>query len=592
MNVFPLISPDRDKPPEEPGRSLPVSATPGTAPLADELINILLVDDEPRNLTVLETILANPGYRLVRAESADQALLALVGEEFAVIVLDIQMPGMSGFELAQMIKQRKKTSAVPIIFLTAYYSEDQHVLEGYGTGAVDYLHKPVNATILRCKVAVFADLHRKTRETALANRALLAEVTERRRVQEEMRQLNNDLEYRVAERTSELLEANAALQQVELELKENDRRKDQFLAMLGHELRNPLAPIRNAVSILRQLGLDHADLNWCRDVLDRQSEHLTRLVDDLLDVSRVSRGKIQLDKENVDITVAAQQAVESCRPIINARRHELTLTLSRVPVHVHGDITRLAQVISNLINNAAKYTDEGGRIWLAVERADGDDRHAVIRVKDNGCGLDAAAIASLFELFYQVEGNLDRSDGGLGVGLALVRSIVELHGGTVEARSEGRGRGSEFIVRLPLAAETAVPESGAPPVPDKSAVTAMRILVVDDNHDAARSLAMLLKILGHEVLMAHDGNAAVAVALQERPDVVLLDIGLPGLDGYQACRSMRRQGMTSELIVALTGYGLEKDRQLAEEAGFDAHMVKPVDMPALLQLLATRADKL
>ena len=577
MNVFPVISPDRDKAPDESGPSLPEAATPAVPSLGDELVNILLVDDEPRNLTVLETVLANPGYRLVRAESADQALLALVSAEFAVIVLDIQLPGMSGFELAHMIKQRKKTATVPIIFLTAYYSEDQHVLEGYGTGAVDYLHKPVNSIILRSKVAVFADLHCKTRETAVANLALLAEVTQRRRVQDELRQLNNDLELRVAERTSEL--------------KENDRRKDQFLAMLGHELRNPLAPIRNAVAILKQLGANDPNLNWCRDVLDRQSEHLTRLVDDLLDISRVSRGKIQLHKEIVDLAVAAQQAIETCRPIIDARRHELTFALPPAPVHVHGDLMRLSQVVANLINNAAKYTDEGGRIWIDLACEAGDKRQAVIRIRDNGRGLNAEAVASLFDLFYQVEGNLDRSDGGLGVGLALVRSIVELHEGTVEAHSAGCGQGSEFIVRLPRASETTAGAVAEAPVPETSAVAGMRILVVDDNHDAARSLGMLLKILGHEVLLAHDGNAAVTMALQERPAVVLLDIGLPELDGYQACQAMRRQGLTSELIVALTGYGLEKDRQLAEEAGFDAHMVKPVNLPALLRLLATRAAK-
>jgi signal transduction histidine kinase len=557
-------------------------------PPNDELVNILLVDDEPRNLVVLESILTDPGYRLVRAESSDQALLALVASEFAVIVLDIHMPGMSGFELAQMIKRRPKTASIPIIFLTAHYSEDRHVLEGYETGAVDYLHKPVNAIVVRSKVAVFAELYRKTRESAVANRALTAEVAERRRVQEEMRELNSKLEQHVAERTTELLSANHALQQMQTELLEIDRRKDQFLAMLGHELRNPLAPIRNAITILKRDDVDPSNVNWCRDVIERQAEHLTRIVDDLLDVSRVSRGKIQIEKGILDLAAVIQQAVEICRPLIDERRHELVLTVPAEPLLVEGDFTRLAQVVANLINNAAKYTDVGGRVWVTVESTTDSARQAVIRVRDNGRGLDAKGIANLFELFFQVDTNLDRSDGGLGVGLALVRSLVEMHGGTVEATSPGRGLGSEFIVRLPrvdhmlCAVATAVPA----PVSENVDAERLRILVVDDNCDAARSLSMMLQILGHQVFTAHEGRRAVDIALSEHPDVVLLDIGLPGLNGYEVCRSLRRSGMTGQLIAAITGYGQENDRQLAMEAGFDLHLVKPVGFPTVQQLLA------
>ncbi len=533
---------------------------------------------------MLETILESPGYRLVRAESGDQALLALVSMEFAVIVLDIHMPGMSGFELAQMIKRRPKTAAIPIIFLTAHYSEDRHVLEGYETGAVDYLHKPVNPVIVRSKVAVFAELYRKTREIAATNRTLAAEVVERRRVQEEMQELHNALEQRVAERTANLLAANTALQQIERDLKESDRRKDQFLAMLGHELRNPLAPIRNVVTVLKGNGLGKDDLKWCVEVIERQSEHLTRIVDDLLDVSRVSRGKIQIEKKLLNLEVAVQQAIEICRSFIDARRHELTLTLPSVPVYVEGDLIRLSQIMANLIHNAAKYTDEGGHLWVTLESSSAGQ--AVLRISDNGRGLDTEAIGNLFELFFQVDTSLDRSEGGLGVGLALVRSLVELHGGIVEATSPGRGQGSEFIVRLPLAA-AAAPSHGPIAVEAGQAPPARRrILVVDDNHDAARSMSMILTILGHEVLVAHDGHAAVEVALRERPDALLLDVGLPGLNGYEVCRSLRKQGFTCELLAAVTGYGQDRDRQTALEAGFDLHLVKPLGMPALQQLFS------
>ena len=564
-------------------------ATMAPPPCEDERIGILLVDDEPRNLTVLETILDDPRYRLVRAESGEEALLALIAGDFALILLDIQMPGMTGFELAQIIKQRPKTASIPIIFLTAHYNEDRHVLEGYESGAVDYLHKPINSTIVRSKVAVFAELYRKTREILAANAALSAEVTERRRIQEAMHALHDQLEQRVAERTAELVEANRALQQIQSELREIDRRKDQFLAMLGHELRNPLAAICNAVSILQSLGPQPPDVTWCKEVIERQSQHLTRLVNDLLDVSRVSRGKIQLEKETIDLVAAAGQAVESCRPFIDARKHDLKVSFPPGPVFVEGDRTRLAQVVANLVNNAAKYTDQGGRIEVTVATEERDGPCAVLRVRDNGRGMDPEAIANLFELFYQADVNLDRSDGGLGVGLALVRSLVHMHGGSVEARSAGRGQGSEFIVRLPRVSEKIAAAAPVAPVPASNSAPGKRVLVVDDNVDAARSLAKMVEVLGHRTLMAHDGRQAVEVARRERPDVLLLDIGLPQLNGYEVCKSLRASGLTGELMVAVTGYGQDSDRQLAEDAGFNVHLVKPVSLKAIQQLLARPA---
>src|SRR5580658_7080627 len=333
----------------------------------EEPINILIVDDEPKNLTVLETVLANPNFRLVRAQSADQALLALIDTEFALLILDINMPEMNGFELAQLIKQRKRTAHLPIIFLTAYYSEEYHIVEGYSTGAVDYLHKPISPTVLRSKVAVFAELYRKTRECSVANRALLAEVAERRRTQDELRRLNLELERRVEERTAELVAAIGELKQAEAALREADRRKDEFLATLAHELRNPLAPIFNALQILRLDRNGSPELQWAKDVIDRQIRQMTHLVDDLLDISRISRGKLELRREPVKLRDAIQGAVETSNPHIQEGRHQLTLDIPSEELILNGDLTRLSQILSNLLNNAAKYTEPGGKIALTAD---------------------------------------------------------------------------------------------------------------------------------------------------------------------------------------------------------------------------------
>jgi PAS domain S-box-containing protein len=373
------------------------------------------------------------------------------------------------------------------------------------------------------------------------------------------------------------------------ELREADRRKDEFLAQLAHELRNPLAPVRNAVQVLRLKGPDVPELRWSRDVIERQVSHLTRLIDDLLDISRITRNRLELRPQRVELAEVVQGAVETSRPLIEQCRHELTVALPPEPVYLFGDLIRLAQVFMNLLTNAAKYTEPGGRIWLTAEAASPPDGRpeVVVRVKDTGVGIPADKLPRLFEMFFQVDGSIERSQGGLGIGLSLVRRIVELHGGRVEARSDGPGRGSEFLVTLPTLADAATDGAAAADDPEQPATAPKRLLVVDDNPDAAESLALLLRLGGHEVHTAHDGQAGVDLARRLRPDVVILDLGLPKLDGLAACRRIREQPWGRDmLLVALTGLGQEEDRQRTREAGFDAHLVKPVDYEALTRLLA------
>jgi CheY-like chemotaxis protein len=369
-------------------------------------------------------------------------------------------------------------------------------------------------------------------------------------------------------------------------LEDADRRKDEFLAMLGHELRNHLAAIFNALHILARVSEDPL-VSQAQGMLDRQVRQLARLVDDLLDVSRITRGKLQLQKSLVEFKAVVAPAVQTARPLLDARRQELVVGLPEEPLWLEADPGRLAQVVTNLLHNAAKYSDEGGRVTLTARR---EGHQCVLRVRDQGVGIAPDLLPRVFDLFTQAERSLDRAQGGLGIGLALVKRLVELHGGAVEAHSGGPGQGSEFVVRLPLPLGV---EGGTPTPTAQGAARAerpLRVLVVEDNADAAATLGVLLRLYGHEAQVAPCGPTALEMAAAFRPEVVLLDIGLPGLDGFQVAQRLRERPDTKEVVlVAMTGYGQESDRRRAREAGFDHFLVKPVDPAELERLLAERA---
>jgi len=935
--------------PDEDTRRLAAALAPAQMPPA----NILIVDDEPRNLTVLETVLADPNYRLVRAVSPDEALLAVVSQDFALLILDVQMPGMTGFELAHTIKSRRKSAQIPIIFLTAHFNDDEHVLEGYGTGAVDYLHKPVNAAALRSKVAVFTELHRRGQELALANRALAAEVVNRTRAQDELTRWNAQLDQVIAERTSALNASNARLRlatdavglgfweweldtdhwlwenespqflfqtprahwptssegftevlhpddvprfadavssvrrtgsrfffqgrmagdaglersieldgrlldepgrprkvlgsirdvseqlaaarevrasearyrslfhsiddgfcmvdmlydaqgeptdfrfvetnagferhtgvpgapgrlasmvmpgleevwlkgladvaatgstfrhqgwmaaigrivevhafsvdgvvgtsvamlirditarrraedslrererflttvteaasvgiavidadfryrfvndafakllntpekivigepvgvinperwafakpaieralageslslefsvestassgelsrtrhlcaflephtdqndsptaavvlvditnvkQLEAELQAADRHKDEFLATLAHELRNPLAPVRNAVRILHLKSSADPQAIRAADIIERQVKVMARLIDDLMDVARISQGRLELRFHDVDLRRAIDLAIEGSRPLIEEAAHAFEVDLPECSILVRADVTRLAQVFSNILTNASKYTNRGGAISLSVV-VEAETVRVVIR--DNGIGIAPENLARVFDMFSQVEVALARSRGGLGIGLSLAKRLVELHGGTIEASSEGLGRGSAFTITLPRINEgIIVPATGLQPLSAREPL-GLRVLVVDDNLDGAETLALLLEMHGCTTQTAADGEEAVATAEDMKPDVILLDIGLPKLNGYEVCKAIRaRPWSAGTTIIAITGWGDPKAKAAATEAGFDHHFVKPVVEGQLMETIA------
>ena len=562
--------------------------------------SILLVDDQPSRLLTYESVLDGFGWNLVSARSGLEALDKLMRQEFAVVLLDVSMPDMDGFEAARLIHEHPRFEKTPIIFVTGVHVSELDRLTGYKVGAVDYVSIPVVPEILRGKVAVLVELYLKRRELrelnrtlasaneqlAAANTNLQAEKTREletlnrvlQRANTELEQANRTLQSEIAERT-----------RVEQALKAADRHKDEFLAMLAHELRNPLAPILNAVQLIRKKPLTDPQLLWSRDVIERQLGHLTRLVDDLLDVSRITRGKINLSRETVEVADLVARAVETVQPLIAERGHQLHLSVAPQSIRVFGDPLRLTQAVGNVLSKAAKYTENGGQISLTARQV--DDR-VEIRVQDTGIGIPTDMQPVIFDMFTQLNVPTGRAQSGLGIGLALVRKLLEMHGGSVSAFSEGNGRGSEFLITLPVIPSEITAGNGRTAVGldsnvgGETAQVRRRILVADDNSDALESLATLLELGGHEVFSAANGALALESAERHLPEVALLDIGMPKLDGYEVARRIRAQPWGRRItLVALTGWGQESDRRRSGEAGFDSHLVKPLDLDKLTALL-------
>jgi PAS domain S-box-containing protein len=772
---------------------------------------ILLVDDQPANLLALEAVLGDLEPELVRATSGEEALRCLGKQDFAVVLLDVWMEGLNGFETARRIRAGERSRHTPIIFLTAYESPQLQVVEAYGLGAVDYLVKPLVPEIVRAKVATFIELFEEKQRarsqadlfrllvqetadyaifmldpegrvvtwnagaerikgysaaeivgqhftrfypqeaidrgwpaeelrratadgriedegwrlrkdgsrfwanvviTALRDAAgrlvgfakVTRDLTERRGREEALRRLHAELEQRVEERTAALSAANEALRQseeqfrtlansipqlawmarpdghlfwynqrwfdytgqsagqtegwgwqavhdpaelprvlvgwraalaagtpwedtfplrrhdgqmrwhlsralpvrdeegrivrwfgtntditdrIELEkaLRDADRRKDEFLAMLAHELRNPLAPVLTGLHILRMAQADQATVERTRTMLERQIRHLTRLVDDLLEVSRITQGKLQVRRERLDLGAVVRTAAEDRRAFVEQSGMRLAVVTPAEPVWVAGDSVRLAQVLNNLLDNAVKFRDGGGGGVTIELSVDTKRREAVLRVEDQGIGIAPELFPRLFDVFAQADRSLDRSRGGLGIGLSVVKGLVNLHGGEVEASSGGPGRGAAFTIRLPLKDEREA-LTGLPAGPQEPAAEPLRILVVEDSRDAADSLRILLEFLGHQVRVAFSGHEGVQMARGWHPDVVLCDIGLPGLDGYGVAEELRHDPATANMqLIAVTGYGRDEDRRRARQAGFDHHLTKPVDPTVLRPLL-------
>ncbi|GAA5066857.1 response regulator [Lysobacter panacisoli] len=552
--------------------------------IAPAPVKILLVDDQPARLLTYRTILEPLGEELVDAHSGVEALKLLMEDEYAVILLDVNMPLMDGFETATLIHQHPRFENTPIIFVTAVNISDLDRLRGYKLGAVDYVMVPVIPEIMRTKVSVLAELHRKRRELQEANASLEAahdalqqeNTRELERLNASLREANAKLELR----NRELQAENRERVRAEARLREADQRKDEFLATLAHELRNPLAPLQNALAVrrLRESG----DSDPLLAMMERQLSLLVRMIDDLLDIARITRGKLTLRRAATTLQDVVSAAVDTARPLIEEGRHDLQVHLPEAPVPLDADHARLSQVFANLLNNAAKYSDPSGRIELGANVHDGDIE---VWVTDAGIGLAPEELAVVFEMFRQVDTTVERSRGGLGIGLTLVQRLVEMHGGRIEVQSEGLGHGCTFRLRLPRGGELPAPRAPHAATPQATQELAQRrVLVVDDNRDSADTLAMMLRLLGHDAHAIYDPAAVEDHVASFTPDIVFLDLGMPGRSGYEVARALR--GCVGErlVIVAVTGWGQPEDRQRTLSAGFDHHLVKPPDIQAVTDI--------
>ena len=534
---------------------------------------ILVVDDSADARATLKAALDPLDRPVVTAASGAEALVMLLENDFALALIALELPEMGGFEVARLIRGRERTQHLPIVFTTSDRPDDATVLHAYQLGAVDLLTKPVLPTVLCAKVSVFIDLQRHSEELA------------KERVEREFDNRRRDFETTALRRERDREQAaNQELARLNEALAESDRLKDSFIAILAHELRNPLAPVRTCVDLLRQ---EPKLTPKMLEILDRQTNVLARLVDDLLDLSRIKADKIGLRPERITIAEVIEMAIITSKPTVDERGHTLTFEPKAKPVMVIADPIRLAQVISNLINNAARYTARGGHIQVTSGE---HGEMGFVRVADDGIGIPPELQATIFQMFVQERVAADGS-GGLGLGLALSQRLIELHRGTLSVWSAGRDQGSTFELRIPLArSPIALPvdrrTSEIHPLQVPIA-EGLRIVIVDDNEDAVELLAALLESQGYAVLQARDGLAGLALIRGQRPDVAFIDLSLPELDGLGLVRQLRAEnGDLPTRLVALTGYGEQSDRELTHEAGFHAHLVKPATVNKILTCIA------
>jgi len=546
--------------------------------------DILVVDDNDPNLIAIEAALLPLGRKLVLAKSGTEALQHLLEQDFALIILDVAMPSMDGFETARLVRSRARNRATPIIFVTGLAWQEDEILHAYTLGAVDFLVKPIRSEVLRAKAGVFIQLQDRTRE-------LHDKAEELRKAQ--IRAHERELAMQRERFESEVLEHKNR------QLADSDRRKDEFLAILAHELRNPLQPLQTAVELLAVEETKPVPPR-VRAIIERQVQSIGRLVDDLLDVARFQTGKLELRREPIDLGTLVEQAASDSRPAATARKHDIVVNGRGPSPTVFGDPVRLVQVMSNLLSNAIKYTDVGGRIsidWGTDKPGEGPARStaeggakvsdgcAFIRVTDNGRGIPAELLPRIFDMFVQ-ERVTGSGAGGLGLGLGLAKRLVELHGGRMNATSPGPNMGATFEVKLPVADHATL--QGYRPKGDETAPVprALRAVVVDDAADLRELVSDLLRMKGHEVTAVEDGASAVRVIREQLPDVALIDIGLPEMDGYEVARRLRAQLPDQKLrLIAMTGYGQAADKAAATAAGFDAHIVKPASADKIMRAI-------
>jgi signal transduction histidine kinase len=559
-----------------------IEIKPAAKITANEVVNILLVDDEPRNLDVLDSILGSQELRLVRAKSSEEALLAVVQHEFACIVLDIQMPNMSGLELARLIKTRKRNQHIPIIFLTAYFLDEKDILQGYGAGAVDYLTKPVNPQILKSKVGVFVDLFKKTGALAAVNNSLQSEIYQRKTAEEALQQINNKLESRVQERTAELM-------QIRDELLAASRAKDDFLATLSHELRTPLNPILLIASDAVNNHELPPRVRTDFDTIRKNVELEARLIDDLLDLTRITYGKVILDKDFFDVHRILKDAVATVRNEMNQKQIVLKMDLKAARHTAFADAVRLQQIFWNVLKNAVKFTPNGGQI--TIETAASENKLAV-KITDTGIGMTADEASQIFTAFSQgnhASNNNEYRFGGLGLGLAISQKLAEFHSGKIIAASEGRDKGSTFIIELPVAQMEEKEDGIVNRPPDLPAKTnGVRVLLVEDHEPTRTALTQLLMRRSYKVITASSIAEARILATAQSFNLVVSDIGLPDGNGYDLMTELQKNGAVKG--IALTGYGMEQDVARSRDAGFVAHLTKPVSIQSLETALNTAAN--